>query len=209
LFFTVLFRLPILIFMVCIRNIKQKTVMTEYLMSWMPFCESFSTIASTFSIGICLLVRVYNGHCKSLHQTDVWNCNFEVDAHALPQEHLVILMMYPLLHSVVFKALKFEYVIASWSIAIAFVFIAIGMADATQSIAAIMIYIPLSAILLVENYRQDMILYFVVKKQRKLLAENKQMSDETATELRHMIANVAHNLKTVKINSQYFILISF
>eukprot|EP01034_Spumella_vulgaris_P033987 gene33987-41917_t len=69
--------------------------------------------------------------------------------------------MYPLLHSVVFKALRFEYVVASWSIAIAFMFAAIGMADVTQSIAALMIYIPLSGILLLENHRQDLILYFV------------------------------------------------
>jgi signal transduction histidine kinase len=50
--------------------------------------------------------------------------------------------------------------------------------------------------MLYENQRQNLILYFVVKRQRKLLAENKQLSEETTTELRHMIANVAHDLKT-------------
>ncbi len=47
--------------------------------------------------------------------------------------------------------------------------------------------------------RQDLILFFVVKKQKKLLIENKRMSDEMTTEMRHMIANVAHDLKTVNM----------
>jgi signal transduction histidine kinase len=61
---------------------------------------------------------------------------------------------------------------------------------------------------LYENYRQDLILYFIVKRQRKLLAENKQFGEDQATELRHMIANVAHDLKTVLSSFNLFILLS-
>eukprot|EP01034_Spumella_vulgaris_P038143 gene38143-47084_t len=52
------------------------------------------------------------------------------------------------------------------------------IANATQSIPALIIYVPVSIMFLLENHRQDLILFFVVKSQRKLLAENKQMSDD-------------------------------
>ena len=66
-----------------------------------------------------------------------------------------MLMLYPLLHSSVLKALRFEYVLASWVLAIMFMFAAVGWGNSTQSLPAIIVYIPLSGVILFENYRSD------------------------------------------------------
>eukprot|EP01034_Spumella_vulgaris_P044660 gene44660-biopygen37992 len=48
-----------------------------------------------------------------------------------------------------------------------------------------------------EAQRQSMSLFLVSQNQENLLLENERLADEThATELRHMIGNVAHDLKT-------------
>ncbi len=195
--FTVALKLPALTLIHVLRRVGDESPRRDYIMSWTPVVEVVSALASTLSLGVCLLARVYNGQCRSLNQVDMWSCSSEMASRALPQEHLVMLMIYPLLHSSVLKALRFEYVLASWVLAIMFMFAAAGWGNAMQSFPAIIVYIPLSGVILFENYRQDLILFFVVKRQKKLLAENRRMADEQATEMRHMIANVAHDLKTV------------
>jgi signal transduction histidine kinase len=105
--------------------------------------------------------------------------------------------MYPIANSIIFKNLPIIHVYVSWLASLVVIALFIGIAGATQSIPALLLYLPFSGAFLMENYRQDLILFHVVKSQKKLLLENKQMSDEMATELRHMIANVAHDLKTV------------
>lgn len=193
---TIVFRIPVFIFVWIVKKQMKITPFRTYLSTLIPYCENFSSLTSTLSIGLSMFARLYNGKCTNISDQR-WNCNPEYTAHALPQDHLVILMMYPLVHSIVYKALRIDCVVISWVVAIIIMFFAVWWADAVNSIPAIVVYIPLSALMLYENYRQDLILYFVVKRQRKLLAENKQMADDQATELRHMIANVAHDLKTV------------
>jgi signal transduction histidine kinase len=60
------------------------------------------------------------------------------------------------------------------------------------------IYAILGGMLLYENQRQNLQLFVLAEKLTHSLEENERLADEThATELRHMIANVAHDLKTV------------
>eukprot|EP01034_Spumella_vulgaris_P040771 gene40771-50450_t len=153
-------------------------------------------MGASLTPALFLLGRLYNGECRSLNQLDMWSCNSGYASRTLPQESVLILMIQPICYSVAFKSLRFELVMATWVIIMCTLCIGVWMAEAYQSIPTIIIYVPLSLIILLENYRQDLILYFVVKSQRKLLAENKVMAEERTTEMRHMIANVAHDLKT-------------
>jgi hypothetical protein len=159
--------------------------------------EIVTNFASQGTLALFLLARIMNGRCNNLNQLQMWNCDSEIDSRALPQEIMIALMLYPIGNSIIFKQLQFNHVVISWLSTIVTISIFIGIANVTQSIPALLLYIPFSGFYLWENHRQDLILFFVVKSQKKLLAENKQMSDEMATELRHMIANVAHDLKTV------------
>jgi signal transduction histidine kinase len=133
----------------------------------------------------------------------MWNCNSEFESRALPQELIVALMLYPIANSIIFKNLPAKHVAISWGLSLAVISLFIGFTGLTQSLPALVFYTPFSAGFLLENHRQDLILFHVVKSQKKLLLENQQMSDEMATELRHMIANVAHDLKTVLILSLF------
>jgi hypothetical protein len=198
--FTMLIRFPIGMIMLYIRKkIDRKEVISPFLDGVGKFCESAHIMGSSLTPALFLFGRLYNGECPSLNQLDMWSCNSGFASHTLPQEFVVLLMMQPLCYSVAFKSLKFELVMVTWFIVVFTLFVGVGMVGAYQSLPAILIYIPVSLVLLLENHRQDLILFFVVKSQRKLLAENKKMSEERTTEMRHMIANVAHDLKTVSL----------
>jgi hypothetical protein len=203
--FTVLLRLPNVLIMLYIRKkSERKEIISPTLQRIGRFCESAHIMGSSFTSIFFLFGRLYNGECSSLDQVYSWSCNSGLASRTLPIESVVILLIQPLSYSIAFKSLRFEYVMATWVIIICALFGAIGMVEAYQTLPALIIYIPLSGIVLLENHRQDLILYLVVQSQRKLLAENKQMSEERTTEMRHMIANVAHDLKTV-----CFCLVSF
>lgn len=63
----------------------------------------------------------------------------------------------------------------------------------------VIVYVPLSLICIFEIHRQNVFQFLVLKQQQTLLDQNKQLAEETHNELRFMIANMAHDLKTVRL----------
>jgi hypothetical protein len=163
--FTMLIRIPVGLVMLHIRKkIDQKEDVSPTLINIGKFCESAHIMGSSFTPALHLLGRLYNGECSSLNQLDMWSCNSGFASHTLPQEAVVILMIQPICYSVAFKSLRFELVMATWVIVVCTLFIGVGMAGAYQSLPAIIIYIPLSLIVLLENYRYFHNACFVLSK---------------------------------------------
>lgn len=158
-----------------------------------------STVQSSICMGLFLVGRVYNGHCSSNDLVQIWSCNPEESSHALPQDVMFCLLIIPIMASIIFKTVKWQSVLASWLITVGFMSYAIWVGDAVNSIPVLVFYIPISVILMYENYRQDIILFLMSRKKDDLLDENRRLSEEAQNELRFMIANMAHDLKTVSI----------
>ena len=69
---------------------------------------------------------------------------------------------------------------------------------AEACVLSLMIYILLSGLLLYEYQRQNLATFILTEDLKFALEERERCAEEThASELRHMIANVAHDLKTV------------
>jgi hypothetical protein len=152
--FTMLIRIPVGLVMLHIRKkIDRKEAVSSALIKVGKFCESIHIMGASFTPALHLLGRLYNGECNSLNQLDMWSCNSGYASRTLPQEAVLILMIQPICYSVAFKSLKFELVMATWFNVICTLFIGVGMAGAYQSLPAIIIYIPLSLIILLENHR--------------------------------------------------------
>ncbi len=200
LFLTIMIRYPLLIFLWKLKSAQKGGNLSNFFQSTLPYVstmENILAICSSFSVGICLIARSLNGECLSLNQYYIYGCNSELASRSLPQEHLILLMLLPILYSVVYKAIKWRYVCLTWLMVIICISISIGVSNATNSIACLIIYMPISMLILYENHRQNLILFFVTQKQQKLLEENRVLSENAQNELRHIIANVAHDLKTV------------
>lgn len=165
---------------------------------WLSVGTQVCAILGSFSLGLYLIARVANGTCDSLDQYHMYGCNSEGSSHSLPQELLYCLMTLPIAYSVVFKAVSPKFVFASWVICVVTICIAIGIANAYVTIPLMVVYCPVSLILLYEIHRQNIILFRISRRQQLLLETNKKFSEESQNELRFMVANMAHDLKTVR-----------
>ena len=206
--FALLLGFPMAIFLVYYRynvNSKNPSYFLLSIRKWFLFVLNTAAVLGPLLLGLFLIARILNGRCESLDQLHMWSCNSEYDSHALPQEIVLSLMILPLIFSNTLKAISSTFIYASWSISVLFLIIGIILAEATQSIPILVAYIPLSLVTLYENNRQNVILFLVVKKQQMLLEANKKLSVESQNELRFMIANMAHDLKTVSVVLSMFI----
>lgn len=197
-------RNPLTVILIYYRNRIQRGLKSpSYLVSLeplFPVALNILSVFSSFSLSMFLLARVLNGKCESFDQLHMWSCNSEYDSHALPQELIIALMLLPLLYSIAFKAIRTEYVFLSWVIIVVNIIIAIAISSAYQSIPALVLYIPLSLLTLWEIHRQKVLIFLLLKKQQTLMDANKKLSEESQNELRFMIANMAHDLKTVRFH---------
>jgi hypothetical protein len=68
----------------------------------------------------------------------------------------------------------------------------------SRNFAVLIIYILAGGMLLYDSQCHDFSLFFLYEQMKQTLAENERKADEIhANEMRHMIGNVAHDLKTV------------
>lgn len=196
----VLIRNPMTFFFWYIKSRILKGVRTPFINAcapWLPFMSNMLSIFGSFFVGLFLIARIVNGKCAKLDQYHMYSCNSEYDSHALPQEHMLALMLMPIALGSVIKTIKTSYIILAWFFSVFCISLAIGISNSYQSIPALVIYIPLSLAILFEDHRQGLILYLVLRKQQALFEEKKALSEEAQNELRFMIANMAHDLKTV------------
>lgn len=154
-------------------------------------------VCTTLILGMHLIARVRNGECANLDEFHRWSCNPEHSAHTLPQGSVLLLMFLPLIYSVALKTIPVTFVIFSWVIVVISLVVAIVATNGFVAVPVVVVYVPLSLTCMYEIHRQNVFLFLVLKKQQGLLDSNKQLAEETHTDLRFMIANMAHDLKTV------------
>lgn len=199
-----LIRNPLLCLLLYAKKKVRKGTNSSLLLSlapWFPFFMSMMSMYSSIAIGLYLIARVMNGECQKLDQEHMWGCDSEHASHALPQDVLLCLFLVPLLYSITFKSIAMKCIFVSWLIIVSCVSIAIGISGDTQSIPTLIIYIPSSLIMMYEIHRQNVIQFLVAKKHHRLLEEIRRLNEEGHTELRFMIANMAHDLKTVSTST--------
>ena len=206
--FALLIRNPVaLLLIVYRRNLSSKNPSRFFLSlkPWFNFLMNMVAVSSTITLGLFLIARVLNGKCDCLDQMHMWGCNSEFDSHALPQEMVLSLMLLPFVFATTLRSVTFKTISACWAISVISMVVAICVAKATVSIPIVIAYIPLSMITLYELNRQNVILFLTLKKQQFLMDLNKKLSLESQNELRFMIANMAHDLKTVSVVLSMFI----
>ncbi len=125
-------------------------------------------------------------------------CNPNQLTRGLPQDSVVVAMLIPIVYSLALKDVKWQVVVSAWVVTTACLIATVALIDASPCVIMLIIYIPVSAFILYDNQRQNMEVFLLTQKLSFLLSENERMAAEThATEMRHMIGNVAHDLKTV------------
>lgn len=165
-------------------------------------------LQSIFVIGITLLycywllLRVVAGQCEQTLSFYNFRCNPNQERDGLPIESLVILMFIPMTFCVAFRGTPFVIQVVSWVISIVGMFSTAAFVRVNQNIPIFLVYIPASLFMIYENERQNRVTFMVTERLSYLLEENERLADEThANELRHMVGNVAHDLRTVSLTT--------
>lgn len=148
---------------------------------------------------IFLVIRVDKGRCRSNDEVFSWDCNVGSYAHSLPVDSTFIISMIPVIYMVMIGSSRLSHVWALIFLSNATIVGCAWWAEAVNSIAFVILSIVMNCYILYETRRQSLLLFFIHKifdnqsREKDLAAV-----EENATEMRHMIANLAHDLKTVR-----------
>lgn len=161
-----------------------------------PWLESAWAFAACVVNSLALYVKVLNGECNGLEwESQNLGCNKSAQ---LPENAVFFGIMLPVMFALVAKGARWRYVLAAWSISVAVDITLLVQFEAYLSLVPCILWFILSFTTLFEHQRQSISIFLLAQGQQKLIDENVKMADEIqANELRHMIGNVAHDLKTV------------
>lgn len=146
-----------------------------------------------------LISRVVGGNCGDSNSfVVISSCNPAAHYHAIPDDACMILMLVPLLYAMMVKGAHFRFATLLWAITMVTMIAATLFVHAYNSVLFICVYFLGSAVILVESRKASYFHFFTHRKLQETLQERQKAADEAnASEMRHMIANVAHDLKTV------------
>lgn len=94
---------------------------------------------------------------------------------------------------------RYEAVLLSWTITTISIALTMIKLPWNAVVASLMLSTVGTFIIFLESHRHNLAMYLLARQFEDTLLENERLAEEThAQELRHMIANVAHDLKTVR-----------
>ncbi len=154
-----------------------------------------SCFASTFG----LFVIAHNGRCTSNDSFLVQQGCLHTEKNHMPEDRMIICLMFPIMFAIILSGGKWQCVMAAYCCNFALFITTMCVFQLTESLPVLFLVVPISVLVLYANQRQNLSLFLLTQKQKHLLEENERLADENhATEMRHMIGNVAHDLKTVR-----------
>jgi hypothetical protein len=179
-------------------------------------CGIVSLLESVWLLGVCasmclqMGVVAYNGHCPPGYPAyQGLSCNYS-SKHQMQEDLEIIVLVLPFFLTMIVKGAKWSFIVLSFvGCFCSMVFIMFHF-DLTVSLTSFLMFTPFCILVLYENQRQSLALFLSAQNQEDLFVEVERLAEETrSSELRQMIGNVAHDLKTVRFLVSCFIVRSF
>jgi hypothetical protein len=135
----------------------------------------------------------------------LWSCNPYAESKTLPYDTTLILMLIPILFVIVMRETNLVYILLSWVATIVSLFTCAILLTSSHSYVFLLFYVLLSFVIIMDVYKQNVVL-FILGRQLKRRFERNQLkaTQEKALQMRNMIGNVAHDLKTVRFSFSLF-----
>jgi hypothetical protein len=164
---------------------------------WLQECYLFSVTALFAIINIR---RVYQGQCSAdTPWISIWSCNPNGKSNGIPFDSFFIMLLIPIVFVVVLRETNFLCVFLCWFIVVSTLLTCVIMLGSAHPSLALIFYFVFSSVIIIDAYNQYILLFTLGRKLKERLEENQRLSDqEKAIQMRNMIANIAHDLKTVR-----------
>jgi hypothetical protein len=129
----------------------------------------------------------------------IWTCNPYAKSKALPYDTTLILMLIPILFVVIMRETNLVYILLSWVATIVSLFTCAILLASSHSYVFLLFYVLLSLVIIMDVYKQNVVLFILGRQLKRQLERNQlKATQEKALQMRNMIGNVAHDLKTVR-----------
>lgn len=157
-------------------------------------------MSTTILHALIMYERTLCGKCSDdFEWYEAWSCNPYNESHAIPMDSFILSMFIPFVFFSIFEEPMFLSCAISWMITIVFTILSVFTLNFhSTAIASLVAYVVVSSYLLLTYYY---FVYDLIQQRdywRDTLEEKQRQAEENkATEMRHMVANVAHDLKTV------------
>lgn len=151
-----------------------------------------------------MTARTMSGHCSSTPlngwRYDPELCNNFADDGIFPPDTFLIMTMTPFLSVTILRETRIAVIGFCWLAIIASLSVCVIHLASFSSLTLLIIYVILSPMILVDILRSSYQQFYINQRLEKAIRDNEEMAAaERANEMRHMIANVAHDLKTVSL----------
>lgn len=154
--------------------------------------------------GFILVHRTWIGQCNQQSYLYSWACNPNAPGHMFPTDSAVFVMMIPIIFTYVLRETRFRLSLLAWGIAMISIVISCVMLGSYRSLVLVLFYACIGGIMITDSYKQYLLFYSLSRQLKKTIETNQRLADQNkATEMRHMIANVAHDLKTVSFSRAF------
>lgn len=153
-----------------------------------------------FLVDSMLVLSTINGACENIDDVDPTYCYEGNSRISLPMDIAGLAILLPTVHNIVIRGSEFVMSLQLWSLGVVCILFSVCYIEGDHFLSSCdaVIYIIFSFVMLISSRRNQLFDFFINRKLRNLIHENNKNFDRRqANEMRSMIANVAHDLKTV------------
>jgi hypothetical protein len=168
------------------------------------FARFFMPLIFIFALIFNLIGRTQNGQCKSNNILYKWDCNPLASENSLPQETLITLLSLPVVQIIYVFSNNWEVTFSIWLISTVSIFSLVLYYQLYESLLSLTIYSVFSTLCVIEVLKQSYRLCLFNDKFEQSVMENKRLTDDKENDMKNMIGNVAHDLKTVSFKHMLF-----
>ncbi len=158
-----------------------------------------------------LIQRSTAGDClEDTEYMSTFSCNTNGKSNTFPTDSLLVLMIMPIFFGVVLRETRIRVLSCAWFIVVFTLLYTSILFASSQSIAILVFYVLASGLIILDSFKQCLLFYLLSRQLRRVIEANQKLSVQNkATEMRHLIANVAHDLKTVSEDFLLCLLLRF
>jgi hypothetical protein len=164
----------------------------------MWYARQFFFTALCLLFSFVLILRTSSHQCtRNVHYID-WSCNSYYEVDVFPMDTAFVLMLIPIISSITNKERSLKVTLCLWIVVFSTLVICAALLNSFRSSILIIHFIFISIIIMGETLQLQAYLNTVSTTLRRQMEESQQLKDEKRmSQMKDVIGNVAHDLKTV------------
>ena len=165
---------------------------------WNPVIHNAFAVFAMAKTCAFLFLRVKAGQCQSFAFQDTLACNPNASTYSLPQDTAYLILVGSLWLPLMFRGIYWEVRLFVWLMSTLSILGCIIYGGLYNSLPLLVVSIPVSLFFISTNRRENLTTFFLIERLKESANQVEVLTKTSCTlESSHMMANMAHDLKTV------------